>query len=80
MRYFFAVVVPPLGILLCKRYVHFVINLILWLISLILIPVFGLGLVGWMVCASYAVSVCKVSSIDKRVDRIVNAIESRNQA
>jgi uncharacterized membrane protein YqaE (UPF0057 family) len=80
MRYFFAIVLPPLGIFMCKRYVQFAVNLIFWLLGLILIPVFGIGLFIWLMCIAHAIMVCKVSSIDKRVDRIVNAIESRNQA
>ena len=78
MRYIFAVFIPPLGILMCKRYGHFAVNLIFWLISLPLTLFMGVGIVMWIICIVHAISVCKVSSIDKRLDRLVNAIEARN--
>jgi uncharacterized membrane protein YqaE (UPF0057 family) len=79
MRYIFAVFVPPIGVLMCKRYGHFVVNLIFWLVSIPLLFM-GVGVILWAICAIHALSVCKVSSIDKRLDRVVKAIENRNQA
>ena len=79
MRYIFAIFIPPLGILMCKRYGHFVVNLIFWLISLPLC-FFGFGVLLWLICIVHALSVCKVSSIDKRIDRVVAAIEGRTQS
>jgi hypothetical protein len=78
VRYLFAVIVPPLGILMCKRYGHFALNLIFWLASLPLLFFMGFGIVVWLICVIHAISVCKVSSIDKRLDRVVKAIEARN--
>jgi uncharacterized membrane protein YciS (DUF1049 family) len=37
----------------------------------------GLGLIGWLICTIHARSVCKMSSLDKRLDRMVKAIETR---
>jgi hypothetical protein len=75
MRYVFAFLVPPLAIAMCGRWVHFVINLIVWLISIPLIFFIGLGLVGWLLCIIHALIVCKMALVDKRMDRIVNAIQ-----
>jgi uncharacterized membrane protein YqaE (UPF0057 family) len=76
MRYIFAFLVPPLAIAMCGRWGHFVVNLIFWLISMPLIMFMGLGLIGWLICTIHAISICKVSSIDKRVNRIVGAIQN----
>jgi uncharacterized membrane protein YqaE (UPF0057 family) len=75
MRYVFAFFLPPLSIAMCGRWGHFVFNLILFVVSLPLIFFVGLGLVGWLVCTIHALAVCKMSSIDRRVNRIVGAIQ-----
>jgi uncharacterized membrane protein YqaE (UPF0057 family) len=78
MRYLFAFFIPPLAVLLCKRPGQFVVNLIIWLISIPVIFFFGLGLIGWLICSVHALAVCKASSIDKRINRVVAAIEARS--
>ena len=75
MRYIVAVIVPPLAIAMCKRWGHFVFNLVVWLVSLPLILFLGVGLIGWLICTAHALIVCRMSSIDKRMDRLVNAIQ-----
>jgi uncharacterized membrane protein YqaE (UPF0057 family) len=79
MRYVFAFFVPPLAIAMCQRWGHFVLNLIMWGISLPCILFLGLGLIGWLVCTVHAISICKMSSFDKRVDRIVSAVQGQHQ-
>jgi uncharacterized membrane protein YqaE (UPF0057 family) len=79
MRYLLAFLIPPLAVLLCKRPGQFIINLVIWLISIPAIFFLGIGLIGWLICTIHALSVCKVSSIDKRVDRVVRAIEKRSE-
>ena len=80
MRYFFAFFIPPLAVLLCKRPGHFVVNLVVWVISIPAIFFLGLGLIGWLICIVHALSVCKVSSVDKRINRMVEAISARSQS
>ena len=75
MRYIFAIIVPPLGVALCKRWGHFVFNLILWIASFPLIAVLGIGFVTWFICVVHALIVCRMSSVDKRVDRMVAAMQ-----
>jgi uncharacterized integral membrane protein len=77
MRYVFAFLLPPLSIAMCKRWGHFTFNLIFWLISLPLIFFVGLGLIGWLLCTIHALIVCRISSVDKRVDRLVAAIQAQ---
>jgi hypothetical protein len=80
MRYLLAFLCPTLAILICKRPGQFVINLIFWLVSIPAIFFLGIGLIIWLVCTIHALSVCRVSSIDKRVDKVVRAIEKRSAA
>jgi diacylglycerol kinase len=80
MRYLFAFLVPPLAVAMCGRWVHFAFNLIVWLISIPLIFFVGLGLIGWLLCTIHALVVCKMASVDKRVDRIVNAIQTERSS
>jgi hypothetical protein len=40
---------------------------------------FGVGVLVWVICIAHALAVCKVSSIDKRIDRMVKAIEGRTR-
>jgi uncharacterized membrane protein YqaE (UPF0057 family) len=77
MRYVFAFFVPPLAIAMCRRWGHFVVNLIFWCISLPCIFFLGLGLIGWLLCTIHAITICKMSSFDKRVNRIVAAVEGQ---
>ena len=78
MRYVLAFFLPPVSIAMCQRWGHFIFNLIFWLISLPLILFVGVGLIGWLLCTIHALIVCRVSSIDKRVDRMAAAIQSRS--
>ena len=48
MRYLVSFIIPPLGILMCGRWVHAIVNLLLWISSVFLIPVFGLGFFVWI--------------------------------
>ena len=80
MRYLIAFFVPPLAIAMCKRWGHFVVNLVLWLVSLPLILFMGVGLILWLVCIIHALAVCKMSSLDKRVDRLVSAMQQSQGA
>ncbi|MDB5324513.1 MAG: hypothetical protein JWM57_82 [Phycisphaerales bacterium] len=77
MRYVFAIFIPPVGVLMCHRPVHFVINLIVWLLAIPLVLVMGLGILLWLFCVIHALTVCRVSSMDKRLDRLVAAIATR---
>jgi uncharacterized integral membrane protein len=77
MRYVLALFLPPVSIAMCGRWGHFTFNLIIWLISLPLILFLGVGLIGWLLCTIHALAVCKMSSIDKRVNRMVAAIQGQ---
>jgi hypothetical protein len=79
MRYLVSFVVPPLGILMCKRWGHAIVNLIFWLASFPLLFFMGIGVVVWLLCIAHALAVCRMSSVDKRLNRLVGAIQSRSQ-
>ena len=80
MRYVFAFILPPLAIGLCKRWGHFTVNLIFWIVAIPMIPVLGIGIVMWILCVIHALAVCRMSSIDKRVNRMVAAIQTHSAA
>jgi hypothetical protein len=79
MRYVLAFFLPPFAILACKKPVQFVLNLVVWLISLPLILFMGIGLIGWLFCTAHALIVCAFKRQEAQVNRIVSAIEARNQ-
>jgi hypothetical protein len=78
MRWVFAFLVPPVAILLCGKPIQFVFNLIVWLVSIPLL-FFGIGFIVWGVCTIHALTLCKVAFVDKRMDRIVEALQTRSQ-
>ena len=62
--YAVAILIPPLALLLCKRWFQFIPNLILWVVSwiwtvLAILPFIGLalGFVCWALAAFHAVVV-----------------------
>ena len=80
MRYFVAFIVPPVAVAMCKRWSHFAVNLILWLLSIPLMLFMGVGIIVWLICIAHAIAVCRMSSVDKRVDRIVSAVQQSQGA
>ena len=61
MRYFLAIVLPPLAVLLCGKPVQFLLNIILTLLF-------------WIPGAIHAILVVHNHLADKRTDKIVRAI------
>jgi len=80
MRYLFAFFIPPLAVFMCRRPVQGIFNLLAWILSLFLIFAAGLGVIGWFLCTIHALICCRMSSIDKRLNRVVQAIEKRSAA
>ena len=78
MRYLVAFIVPPLAVAMCKRWGHFTVNLIFWLVSIPLILFMGVGIIVWLLCTAHALLVCRMSSIDKRVNKLVDAINEQS--
>lgn len=79
MRYILAFVAPPFAILLCRKPFQFVLNLIFWLVSIPMLFLVGFGTIIWLICTLHALIVCLTSLADRRVDRVVAAIEARNK-
>ena len=78
MRYVFAFFLPPLSIAMCHRWGHFTFNLIFWLAAIPMIAMLGIGIVMWIICVIHALAVCRMSSIDKRINRMVAAIQTQS--
>ena len=79
MRYVFAIIAPPVALLICGKYIQAVINLVFWLLSFPLLAFFGAGVIVWLICMAHALAVCKAKREDKQLQKIVSAIENRNQ-
>jgi hypothetical protein len=79
MRYLLAFLLPPFALLACKKPVQFTLNLIVWLVSLPLILFMGVGLIGWALCTAHALIVCNIARQNAQVNRIVGAIQARNE-
>lgn len=79
MRYLFAIIAPPVALLICGKPVQFVVNLVLWLASFPLLFLFGSGFILWFVCMIHALAVCGAKRQDKQLNKLVKAIEGRNE-
>ena len=61
MRYFLAIILPPVAVLLCGKPLQFVLNIILTIL-------------GWIPGVIHALFVVHSHLADKRTDRIVRAM------
>lgn len=77
MRYLLAIFLPPLAVLVCKKPLQFVVNLLIWLVSLPLLFFMGVGVFIWLLCSVHALIVCSNTTADRRVERLVNAIQGQ---
>lgn len=75
MRYILAFIAPPFALLICRKYVQFLFNLVFWLASFPLILFGGIGFIVWLICAAHAITVCRLSYMDRQMDRLVGAIQ-----
>lgn len=64
MRYFLAIVLPPLAVLLCGKPFQFILNIVLTLL-------------GWIPGVIHALFVVHSHLDDKRTERLVNAINRK---
>ena len=62
MRYLFAIILPPLAVLLCGKPVQFFLNIVLTLL-------------GWIPGVVHALFIVNAHLADKRTDKIVQAIK-----
>lgn len=64
MRYFLAIILPPLAVLLCGKPIQFILNIFLTLL-------------GWIPGVIHAILVVNGHLQDKRTDKIVNAMRNK---
>ena len=60
MRYFLAIVLPPLAVLLCGKPIQFLLNILLTLL-------------GWIPGVIHAILVVQTHLADQRTEKIINA-------
>lgn len=65
MRYFLAIILPPLAVLLCGKPVQFILNIFLTLL-------------GWIPGIIHAILVVNNHLADKRTNKIVNAMKHQS--
>ena len=58
IKYLVAILVPPVALLIIGKPFQFILNFTLWLISIPLALMFGIGIVLWLVCIAHAVEAC----------------------
>ncbi len=61
MRYFLAIILPPVAVLLCGKPIQFLLNIILTIL-------------GWIPGVVHAILVVHSHLADKRTDRIIKAV------
>ena len=64
MRYFLAIILPPLAVLLCGKPIQFILNIFLTLL-------------GWIPGVIHAILVVNGHLADKRANRIVDAMKNK---
>ena len=64
MRYFLAIILPPLAVLLCGKPIQFILNILLTLL-------------GWIPGVIHAILVVNSHLADKRTDKIANAMKNK---
>ena len=64
MRYFLAIILPPLAVLLCGKPIQFVLNIFLTLLF-------------WIPGVIHAILVVNSHLADKRTDKIVDAMQKK---
>ena len=64
--------------MLCGKPFQALFNLCLWVLSLFLL-IFGVGFALWAICSFHALMLCRISYADKRLNKVVKAMERSAQ-
>ncbi|MFM7344018.1 MAG: hypothetical protein ACKO1J_01440 [Tagaea sp.] len=81
MLYLVALILPPLALFLVGKPFQGILNLLLWLASVIFaitIFGFGIGFVLWAICAVHAIFVVHSAKADARTKALLDAMKDRN--
>jgi hypothetical protein len=81
MMYLVALILPPLALFLVGKPFQGILNLILWLASIVFaltILGFTIGFVLWAIAAVHAVFVVNGAKADKRNQALLDAIKGRD--
>jgi hypothetical protein len=58
IKYLVAILLPPVALLMIGKPFQFILNFSIWLISIPLALMFGIGIVLWLMCIAHAVEAC----------------------
>jgi hypothetical protein len=75
MKYLLAIIFPPAALLMCGKPFQCILNLVLFIISVPLTLMFGIGFFIWLLCVAHAFIAC-VEHDRERHERLAHAIES----
>jgi hypothetical protein len=74
MLYLIAIILPPLGLLLCGKPFQAILSAVVWVLAWLLAIVAGLGFFMWIVLAIWAVLVVR----DRNTRKMLEEIQSRD--
>jgi len=69
MLYLFAILIPPLGLLLCGKPFQAILSLVFWVLAWIF-AIFGAGFIMWLILAAHAVFVVRDHNTRKMMEDI----------
>jgi hypothetical protein len=78
MKYLLAIIFPPAALLMVGKPFQCVLNLVLYLISVPLTLMFGVGFFIWLLCVAHAFIACVEHDREKH-ERLAHAIEAPSQ-
>jgi hypothetical protein len=78
MKYLLAIIFPPAALLMCGKPFQCVLNLVLYLISVPLTLMFGVGFFIWLLCVAHAFIACVEHDREKH-ERLAHAIEPASE-
>lgn len=69
MLYIVALLIPPLALLLCGKFIQALISGVIWLLAWVL-AIFGAGFIMWVVLAVWAIMVVRDNNTRKMMEDI----------
>jgi len=70
MLYLIAILIPPLGLLLCGKPFQAILSLVFWILAWVTSFIFGAGFIMWLILAAHAVFVVRDRNTRKIMEDI----------
>jgi len=72
MLYLVAIIIPPLGLLLCGKPFQAIISLIFWVLAWVFSIFLGAGVVMWLILAAHAVFIVRDRNTRKMMEEVAS--------